>query len=255
MNLNKPRNVILVGVVSSVAASLLITGIGYLISPLFNDQILASFIAAAIGLLILFASIYFRVINIFEFIGTRYLGRRTGIIKIYNSFHDAFGDIRDCFATSRQISLLLYIGRREFGEDESLFLDLLEKRIKQKDNFELRILHSSPNSPHLSQQKANRLGRRKEKWISQIEKVRENIIKASAKSDNVRVFSHKEPYIWRMLIFDDIMFVSGYIQDTKNDKKAPVFCIKDGKDSLHTVFYKYYNHLWAIYSSGEHNTD
>jgi hypothetical protein len=58
---------------------------------------------------------------------------------------------------------------------------------------------------------------------------------------------HREPYLWRIFIFDDIAFVSAYLYFRENDKRANVYKIKKGENSLYTVFDKYFDYLWVNY--------
>lgn len=244
----KSKRPLLIGAASSILAAVLVTGINYLIMPFFADPILASFIAAAIGFTVVLFSIRFQVFNILDLIGIRYLEKQTGIMKVYPSLQDAFDDLREAFTSARRISLLLHIGRREFGVKDALFLDIMRKRAEKEDDLEIRILHIDPNSFYLSEDRARILGKRRSKWIRDVQYIHDQILEASGGKENIRVLGHREPFVWRLFIFDNEAFVSAYLHDTKNDEKAPVFRIQEGENSLYSAFCNYYNHLWLQYS-------
>ncbi|MEQ8664077.1 MAG: hypothetical protein RLW62_24940, partial [Gammaproteobacteria bacterium] len=211
------------GAIASVIAALVVSGVQYLIEPYFSNPALATFVAAVIGLFGLVAAVRVRLVNPFDALGMRYLGRHTGIVKVYGSLEEAFPDLRASFRSARRISLLLHIGRQEFGVKDSLFTHLLEEKVGAEPDLEVRILHIAEDSPFLSEERARTLGKRHDKWLRDVHYVRSQIETASKKAPNVQVLPHREPFVWRLMIFDEVMYVSGYLHSTNNDKKAPVY--------------------------------
>ena len=243
------QSTILRGVLASILAALVVTGITYLLSPVIHDSLLASFVAGLLGAGAVLLAIRWRVLNVFEIIGTRYLCIHTGIVQVYPSLHEAFGDLQDSFRNAKRIDLLLHIGRREFGASDALFLDILRDRGISDDDLEVRILHIDEGSPYLSDERALRLGKRRSTWIRDVHYVREKIRDICGNRSNLRLASHREPFVWRLFVFDDEMFVSGYLYSTRNDEQAPVFKIRAGTNSLYGAFRSYYDHLWRLYSA------
>jgi hypothetical protein len=64
---------------------------------------------------------------------------------------------------------------------------------------------------------------------------------------NIEGREHSEPYLWRIFIFDNVAYVSGYLRATDNDKHAFVYKLEEGPDSLYMVFSKYFEYLWVKY--------
>jgi len=248
--LNRP---IVLSILTSIIASLLVSGIQYLLSLKIADSTLSAFLAALLGLLIFSLAVQLQILNPITFLGSRYLNKHTGITTVYTSLEDAFEDLKANFAKAKRIDLLIHIGRQEFGIKEALFTEILETKMKTESDLEFRCLHMNEASPYLSESRAKRLGKRREKWLEDIAYVRSQLLQATGGMPNARVALHSEPYVWRLFIFDDCMFVSGYLHTTKNDKKAPVYKIKEGESSLYTAFKNYYNHLWFVYSSEKPN--
>lgn len=235
------------GVLASVLAALILTSVQYIASQFIADSLLASLVASGVGVVVLVLGLRLRIINIFELIGTRYLDTHTGIVKVYPSLHHAFDDLKSGFAEARRIDLLLHIGRQEFGVRDALFSELLRSRLGETD-LELRILHIDSDSPYLSEDRAQRLGKRRAKWVRDVQYVRDQIRELCGEHENIRLASHREPFVWRMFVFDNEMFVSGYLHNTKNDEQAPVFKIRSGSNSLYAAFRSHYDHLWRVYA-------
>lgn len=236
------------GVIASLATALLVSGTQYLLSRYLPDAILSAFIATASTLFVILIFVQLQIIDPFRLLGRRYLNKTTGIIQVYSSLEESFDDLKSHFRTAKRIDFLIYIGRQEFGIKDALFTDLLSQRVKEQADLEVRILHANENSRHFSERRAKSLGKRRDKWVGDIVYVREQIKFASANSPNVQIYKHEEPFVWRIFVFDDVMFVSGYLHTTKNDKKAPVYKIREGESSLYQAFKNYYNHLWVVYA-------
>jgi hypothetical protein len=242
------QNSLLPGVLASAIAALVLTGTNYWAARAFpGDPLLAPIVSAVAAVLMLVAAMRLRVINLYEIFGTKYLDAHTGIVRVYPSLHHAFDDLKAAFAQARRVDLLLHIGRQEFGVRHSLFTETLRLRASDPD-FEVRILHFDEESPYLSEERAKRLGKRRQKWLDDVRYVRKQIDEICAEHANVRVAGHREPFVWRMFIFDNEMFVSGYLHQTRNDEHAPVFKIRSGTNSLYGAFRAYYDHLWRFYA-------
>lgn len=184
-------------------------------------------------------------LNPLRLLGQRYLDVTMGIKAVYPNQHAAFADMKRACRAAKRIDLLLHMGRREFGQKDSLFKEIVADKVKREEpGLAVRILHIDPDSPHVSAERARELGRDHATWNSNIENVMANIREAMGKHPTAKVLPHGEPFIWRLFIFDETVFVSGYIYDTKNDRQAPVFQITPGENSLFAVFTKYFEHLW-----------
>jgi len=250
----KKNKSLFVGVVASIIASLLMTSIKYFVSKLtfLTDEMLVYFIASMIGFMILWFSVKYKVLNIYEILGVKYLSNSTGITKVYPTLEDAYEDLKSSFLNAKTISLMLHIGRREFGIKDSLYYEILKKRVDSDDEIDVRILHIHPESDYVSRKRAEELGKPHFKWIQDIEYVRNQIEEASSESERVRICCHNEPFLWRLFIFDNVMFVSAYLHKSKNDKKAPVYKIEEqNNNSLYAAFRNYYNFLWLDYTKKE----
>ena len=179
-----------------------------------------------------------------------YLEENLGIVKAYPCLESAGPDMQEDMEKSTISALLLQIGRKELGATtESFFYEIL--RDSEQPGRKVRILHASLDSPFLSRQRAQYRGSPEKfgEWQAGVKNVREHI-KVLQELGRCKIVSreHKEPFLWRIFIFDDVVYVSAYIHPRKNDALATVYKIKKGKpNSLYSVFCKYFEYLWRKY--------
>lgn len=206
----------------------------------FNNAIVLFIILGSIGLTLLIRKTPSLILSVSE----KFMKDNTGIIKTYSSLDDAVEDLKNDFKNSSKISLFLQIGRKELGDGESsIFGELIKGKVADGDC--IRVLHASKGSPFLSDSRARARSNRYVNWMNSIERL-EGIISIH-KQNYVKIESreHKQPYLWRIFIFDEIAYVSGYLFDRNNDKKARVYKLCDGRNSLYIIFKKYFEYLWA----------
>jgi hypothetical protein len=172
----------------------------------------------------------------------------TGIVAIFQNLNACEADMVEAYRAARDCSLFLQIGRRAFGNSEaSSFYELTLQ--KQIPGARLRILRASDDSPFLSEEAARH---RKlvptDRWKIWLDGVGREIgvLKATSKVD-IHEREHREPFLWRIFIFDDIAYVSAYLHPRENDARAPVYKIRKGDNSLYGVFEKYFDYLWTKY--------
>ncbi|WP_420629629.1 hypothetical protein [Candidatus Leptofilum sp.] len=236
---------------SQEAFLLVIIGIiGYLVSTWLGwDNDIKTI---TIGILILTGSLAFsyfkRGIRYFsDDLGKMYMRERTGIIEIYENLNQCKEDMQKDFHEATNICLLLQIGRKELGDGESSFFWSLAKE-KNSSGTSIRVLRAAPNSPFLSEERAKFRNTPVKRWGEDIRRLDKQIELLKDTYDyNIEGREHSEPYLWRIFIFDDIAYVSGYLHTSDNDKHAFVYKLEEGPDSLYMVFSKYFEYLWVKY--------
>src|SRR5262245_31014760 len=170
----------------------------------------------------------------------RYMQNRTGIVETFKNLEACKAEMRADFTSAKEVSLLLQIGRREFGDSEaSYFYPLL---VDGKDGpSKVRILRASTNSPFLSEARATHRKANVARWGEDIRRLKTEIdfLKSTSKAQ-ISDREHSEPYLWRLFIFDDVAYVSAYLFSNGNDGKAVVYRVRNGDNSLYTIFKKYF---------------
>lgn len=176
------------------------------------------------------------------------MSRHTGIVLTYRNLHECKNDMETDFRRAKRISLLLQIGRQELGNSESSYFYSLAK--KKEFGSQIRILRASDESPFLSEARAKHRGNDPKRWKEDMRRLGAEIdyLQEDPNSKaSIVVREHREPYLWRIFIFDEFAYVSAYLYERDNDKQAIVYKLEDGKDSLYPVFKKYFDYLWMKY--------
>lgn len=246
------RESLIVNLIGTAVGTFLIAAIGLGISRVFaltgNQQLMAAGATLLLGLLpTLF--FFWRVPSPLDRVGLRYMSKRTGIIDTFPNLTDpkCKEDMQLQFEQSKNIRFLLQIGRQELGFSRPSYFYSLAKR---KDAAcQIRILRASAKSPFFSEARARHLGKDPKRWSEYVEQLAREIgyLKKESKAQ-IEDRQHREPYLWRIFIFDKIAYVSVYSKLTNNDSEATVYKLaEEGEDSLYFVFSKYFDYLWLKY--------
>jgi hypothetical protein len=248
------KETLIVDLVGTAIGTFLLGAIGLVISQVFgltgNEQLMATGATLLLGLLIALFFLW-RVFSLLERTGLRYMSKRTGIIDTFTKLTEARckEDMQREFAKSKDIRLLLQIGRQELGYSArpSYFYSLAA----QKDaTCQIKILRASAKSPFLSEARARHLGKDPKRWAKHIGNLADEIqfLKGESKAQ-IEDRQHFEPFLFRIFIFDRVAYVSVYRKLTNNDSEATVYKLtEEGDDSLYFVFRKYFDYLWLKYS-------
>ena len=232
---------------ASVIGALLMGGTGLGLSYLFgwsgNGLAVAAAVSVIFGLLV--TQLFLRtVVRFFSGLGLRYMRRHTGIVRTYPNLHECKTDMEADFKRARESSLLLQIGRYELGFGEPSYFSL---PVKDKERgSKIRILWASDKSPFLSKERAKNLGYDYDEWVESLRQLEKRIelLRKSNPHVEIKDLQHDEPYLWRIFIFGDIAYVSPYLHLHDNHKTAIVYKLREGEDSLYTVFKKYFDYVW-----------
>lgn len=210
--------------------------------------------SVAVGLSVLIGSLmvtYLRrgVTTVSEDLGKRYMNERTGIITVFKNLDECKKDMQSEFEKSNDIKLLLQIGRRELGDSEPSYFWSLAKK-KTHPGSQIKVLRASEESPFLSKERAKFRSTPVERWREDVRRLSKEIdILKDVYHVKIEEREHKEPYLWRIFIFDDTAYVSAYLHQSDNDLKTVVYKLKKGDNSLFSVFSKYFDFMWLKYET------
>jgi hypothetical protein len=118
-------------------------------------------------------------------------------------------------------------------------------RDRQGQNISARILFAASDSPYLAKDRLAERGSNRASIMASLDSLPTHL----SSLQFVEMRRHKEPYLWRLMFFDDVAFVSGYLVDKKNDESAFVYQLRDRNMSLYKIFDKYFEHLWDKYDN------
>jgi NUDIX domain len=182
------------------------------------------------------------------------LDERTGITKIFNNFYDCENEIIQQLETSKEIRVLLQLGKTVLAGSTSFYDYLSDKRLDSKKK--IKILHADINNPYLSERVAR--GRKSDfnEWRLDLEHARNKLDSMAVRSGGqLEGRSHKEGFFWRMFIFDDFAYIQPYTYERKNSERAPVLRLsrlhennRKGEEingnSMYRTFSKYFDIKW-----------
>ena len=177
---------------------------------------------------------------------------KIGLVNIYNNFLECEKEILDSIKESKKVKVFLQIGKTVLAGTTN-FYDYLEDAIHSESK--IKILHASLDSPYLSHAIAQRRGSNYEEWVADIEHAIKKIDILSQKGTGIiSARQHKEAYIWRLFIFDKVVYVQPYLYEKKNSQQAPVLQFskyfkedEENPNSLYKIFDKYFDTKWEEY--------
>jgi len=177
---------------------------------------------------------------------------RTGIVKIFTNFRECEEEILEHLETSSTARVFLQIGKTVLGGTTS-FYDYLG-RIGQPTG-KVKLLHASLESPYLSERIAYERNSDYKEWKADLDHATqkiENLIER--KEATLKSRQHKEGYMWRLFIFDEVGYVQPYLYSKNNSDHAPVLKLsryalssekkEENLSSLYKVFSNYFDFKW-----------
>lgn len=149
--------------------------------------------------------------------------------------------LRDEFRNARKVKILTIRGEKYFGDRWSLFYEQYEKRIK---NFSIKVLVLSPESRHITDELAREMGQHSAEVIKGKMHIVLDILRRFANENkNFEVRCYDETPNFKILIFDDVMFVSAFTEP-KNDHNAKMLRITRDANPLFRGIERYFDEVW-----------
>ena len=160
-------------------------------------------------------------------------------IRTFKNQHVCEPEIRKEAHRAKTIKVLTIRGNEYFVGNKSIFHPILEE-----GNAAIDLLVLSPQAGHITEELARNLQHRSAEEIR--ERMRMSLDYLMGLDRRYEKFSvrcyHEEP-IFKLLIFDDVMFVSSFAHEVpKNDEKAEMFMIR-GRNALFLGFEKHFDEL------------
>lgn len=150
--------------------------------------------------------------------------------------------IRNASRNARKVRILTIRGEKYFLGSRSLLHDLISsKRLKNSD---IEVLVLAPESHHITDELAKEMGQHSAKEIKGKMRVVLDILKDIAQQNkNFKVRCYDETPNFKILLFDDVMFVSAFTEP-KNDRNAKMFRITREEEPLFTGLERHFDDLW-----------
>lgn len=146
------------------------------------------------------------------------------------------------FQRARTIKILTIRGAKYFDGPKSLFDKLLPK--KQTQNYIIEVLVLKPEAEHITDKLANDLGQRSAKQVQRkMKSVLETLKDIASENRNFEVKCYEETPNFKILMFDDVMFVSSFI-GANNDQQVKMLRILRADNPLFMGLERYFDSLW-----------
>jgi hypothetical protein len=163
------------------------------------------------------------------------------LVRVYQNQEKCEAEIRDAFHRAKRAKILTIRGENYFLSKKSLLRDIsLNKR---GDAFSIRVLVLVPESLHITEKLASSLGHSVDYIRRKMSITLSNLTHMTEQNPNIQVKCYNETPNFKLLLFDDVMFVSVYIR-AKNDLNTPMLRIAREQIVLFTGFEKEFDDLW-----------
>jgi transcriptional regulator with XRE-family HTH domain len=161
------------------------------------------------------------------------------IIKKFPNQQWCEPNIRKEARLAKKIKVLTIRGDKYFVGTKSILRDVLEE-----ENSTVELLVLSPEARHITEELAIKLQHKSAEEIRQgMRDSLDHIMRLVRRFKKFQVKSYDEEPIFKILIFDDIMFVSSFAREIpKNDESAEMLMIRGG-NALFAGFEKFFDEL------------
>lgn len=151
--------------------------------------------------------------------------------------------IQDAARNAKIVKILTIRGEKYFLGPKSLLYDLYSA--KRGTGVKIQVLVLSPESDHITEEHASILGHRSAEEIREKMRIILKYVTHIAKQHkNFEVRCYNESPNFKILLFDEVMFVSSFAAGTaKNDKNAKMLQITREGDPLYMGFERYFDDL------------
>ncbi|MCH8491282.1 MAG: NUDIX domain-containing protein [Oceanicaulis sp.] len=170
-----------------------------------------------------------------------------GLVDIYTSIDSAMPEIVQEISTSRTQYYFLQLGRTIFSGGTNIY-DLIFRDKNEGVERDIKILHASRGSPYLSKVMALQRGGDFSEWMIELSQVH-----AKAKvfsGSGVECREHNEGFVWRLFIFDKVLFCQPYYYESGNGRMSPVYKFErqflgdPNPHSIYRAFRKFFELKW-----------
>jgi len=186
---------------------------------------------------------------------------QTGVSRIFSNFAEAEPEILSQMSVSRNLRVFIQFGRAVLAGatvSTSNFYDYLSDARLERE-ADVKILHAAIDNPYVTERSALTRGSHYAEWKADLEYAVQKCDSLATKLAGSRVtFSsrgHKEGFLWRLFLLDDVAYMQPYLHLRKNAARAPVLKFRrtlassDGTviqndNSLYKVLSDYFDFKW-----------
>lgn len=164
-------------------------------------------------------------------------------MREYENQQACENEIRDACKRAKVIKILTIRGERYFLGPNSLLKELCEAKVGR--GYSMQILVLSPESGHITEQTAAMLDHPSASEIREKMRITLQYLEfAASQNSNFVVKTYDITPSFKLLMFDDIMFVSSFL-GPKNDRNAKMLSMKRDANLIFAGLERYFDVLWT----------
>ncbi len=170
--------------------------------------------------------------------------QQNSLVTVFSNQDECEPFIRQASRHATKVKILTIRGEKYFLTPKSFLHNLYSSR-HPKDSI-MQVLVLSPNSDHITEELAANLGHDSSKRIREkMSSVLGYLKFLMSHHENFEVRCYKEKPNFKILIFDDVMFVSSFVGGgPKNDLNAKMFQLTREGNPLFMGLEKLFDDLW-----------
>jgi hypothetical protein len=189
--------------------------------------------------------------SLLKFFFNRTVSSQNIPVREYENQVACEAEICEAFRTARKIKILTIRGERYFSTSRSLFYELYSSK-KEKDST-IQMLVLSPQSNHISEELARKLGHPSAERIRRRMRIVLGYLKHLTElNNNLEVRCYNETPYLKILLFDDTMFVSSFTEGgSTNDHHAKMWQLTREGNPIFIGLERHFDQLWERSISSE----
>lgn len=164
------------------------------------------------------------------------------LIKVYPNQDKCESEIIEAFRRAKKVKILTIRGEKYFLSTKSLLRDIT--MTKRGEDIDIKVLVLVPESSHITERLARSLGHNSPENIrKKMNMSLTNLKHIAEQNTNFQVRAYDRTPILKMLLFDNVMFISAYMK-AKNDLNTHMLRITREDVVLFTCLEKEFDNLW-----------
>ncbi len=167
------------------------------------------------------------------------------LVQVYPNQETCEQEIVERYRRAKKVKILTIRGEKYFLGSKSLLRDITLGKLKTEEELDIKVLVLVPESSHITDRLARSLGPQQPEDIRKKMGMSLNNLKHLAdQNTNFQVRCYDKTPIIKMLMFDDVMFVSAYLK-AKNDSNTHMLKILRNDIVLFACLEKEFDDLWV----------
>ena len=186
----------------------------------------------------------------FKNYGWKEIREHTGIVAVFRGFDECENEILEALETCKNSRIFLQIGTSVLSGADTIYERLDE--INWSSSTNLKLMFASEDSEYLSEAVAHKRSSTRARWLEDLRRARRQLDLLKHKvGDHLEYRQHREPFLWRLFVFDNSAYIQPYLFGSGNSKRANVIKVVressttlSHEQSLYELASRYFDDIW-----------